>query len=426
MVLPVVGLSTIAYVFFLFKLRYKWIQQQVAFLAVFLFGLTIIGELDILLPLFFLASLVPFITKIRTISMSTGMLGVYLGLYVVYGLINQDFSGTLVSFIAKTWQFLVFFIVWDADIELADDDYKKTIMLSLLIETILGIYLLINATTPGAAGLVRLVSNAQPITGNISTVVLPITVYYYLRNRANPSKTRVLLWVNIGMLIWIVLSGTRGYTLEYAATLVVIFYDYFTNSRVGGATQRTRIMTITALGIIGIVLIFVVPSVFEKLTSVLRLGSSVGIRTFENDATWDFFIHSPIHTELFGIGLGGKPSDYIEMQDALSRQFSIGMWNSKHYLYDSGALFHNLFANILVLLGVLGIAVVLWALFIIWKRITNTCYQDGIARKSYHLFLLSFILMNYYRWSAVCGISEMIILALILKKIKQDNSQHCD
>lgn len=38
-----------------------------------------------------------------------------------------------------------------------------------------------------------------------------------------------------------------------------------------------------------------------------------------------------------------------------------------------------------------------------------------------HLFQLSFLLMNYYRWSAVCGIAEMIIFALTLKVLKSGN-----
>ena len=36
---------------------------------------------------------------------------------------------------------------------------------------------------------------------------------------------------------------------------------------------------------------------------------------------------------------------------------------------------------------------------------------------------LETMLMNYYRWSAVCGIGEMVIFALVLKKVKQDTNE---
>ena len=107
------------------------------------------------------------------------------------------------------------------------------------------------------------------------------------------------------------------------------------------------------------------------------------------------------------------------MYTALNGQFSLGMWNKRHYLNDSGALFHNLYANVLMCLGIFGIVVLVLINISIWKRITRSCGSNVQVRKIMHLFQLSFLLMNYYRWSAVCGISEMIIFALILKLIEK-------
>ena len=64
MISTVSAVSIAAYMFSLLKFRGKWIQQQVAFLGVFLAGLTIIGQLDVLLPIYFVVSLLPFIGHI--------------------------------------------------------------------------------------------------------------------------------------------------------------------------------------------------------------------------------------------------------------------------------------------------------------------------------------------------------------------------
>ena len=93
-------------------------------MIIYLIGLAIVGELDVLLPIYFVVSLFPFIKHIRKISFFTGMIILYFGLYLMYGLIVQNTIGTLVTFIAKIWQFIVFFIVYDSDIVFEKENYK--------------------------------------------------------------------------------------------------------------------------------------------------------------------------------------------------------------------------------------------------------------------------------------------------------------
>lgn len=421
MVAVVSAVSIMAYAVSLIKLNNKWIQQQIVFLVIYLIGLTLIGELDILLPIYFVVSLAPFLRHIRKISVFTGMIFLYYGMYLIYGLVNQNAVGTLVTFIAKMWQFIVFFIVYDADIIIKKEPYKNIIWLAVITETLLGLYLMSTSTMIDANGLVRLVSNAQPITGNISTVILPVSVWFYLKNRGDKKQTKWLLFVSMIMLVWIVLSGTRGYTLEFAATMILIFYDYFTNGKVGATTQRNRMITLVLLVMAVFFSVAAVPEMLEKFESVLRLNSSVGIRTYENAAVNEFVREASISNVFGGIGLGGQGGSYFAMKNALYSQFSLGMWNENHYLYDSGALFHNLYANVVMCMGVVGIIVLVCINIEIWKRITNSCGKELWIRRIMHLFQLSFLLMNYYRWSAVCGIAEMIIFALTLKVLKSGN-----
>lgn len=420
MVTVVSAASTVAYAASLIKLRNKWIQQQVIFLVIYLIGLTMVGEMDILLPIYFIVSLLPFLRHIRRISVFTATIALYYGLYLIYGLVSQDSVGTLVTFIAKMWQFIVFFIVYDADINIEKENYKNIIILAVIIETLLGLYLMATSTNMDANGLVRLVSNAQPITGNISTVVLPISAYFYLKNRGNGKQTKWLLFVNIIMFVWIILSGTRGYTLEFVATMTLIFADYITNGEVDETTKKNRVIIFILLAMVSFTCIAIVPEILEKFESVLRLKASVGIRTYENAAIKEFVSKASILTAFFGIGLGGQGGSYYAMRDALHKQFSLGMWDRRHYLYDSGALFHNLYANVIMCMGAFGIVVLIWINAEMWKRITRSCGEKIWIRRIMHLFQLSFLLMNYYRWSAVCGITEMIIFVLVLKLLEND------
>ena len=88
------AVSFIAYAVSLIKFRGKWIQQQIVFLVIYLIGLTLVGELDVLLPIYFVVSLIPFLSHIRRISFFTGVVSLYFGLYLVYGLANQNAVGT--------------------------------------------------------------------------------------------------------------------------------------------------------------------------------------------------------------------------------------------------------------------------------------------------------------------------------------------
>jgi O-antigen ligase len=132
-------------------------------------------------------------------------------------------------------------------------------------------------------------------------------------------------------------------------------------------------------------------------------------------------LNAPLHVILFGIGLGGSAGDYSAFISAISRQFGLGMWNQGHYLTDSGFLFHNFYADVLIAQGILGVLVLIYIIFKVWKIINYCCANNILLKKSFHLYWIGFLLMNYYRWSASCGIAEIIVLSLILKKVYQEH-----
>ena len=208
--------------------------------------------------------------------------------------------------------------------------------------------------------------------------------------------------------------------------MFLIIYDYFVNESVCAPSKKNRLIILVLLGMGFLVCAIAVPEIYEKLESVLRVKASVGIRTFENAATKEFFRNTSLFTEFLGVGLGGQGGKNPAMREALYRQFSLGMWDRQHYLYDCGALFHNLYANVLMCMGAIGMIMVVFINIEIWKRVSNSCSGRKLIGTVMHLFQLSFLLMNYYRWSAVCGIAEMILFALILKRLENDNEILCE
>ena len=108
-------------------------------------------------------------------------------------MIFQNFTAASGVFIAKYWQFLAFFIIFDASGKIKNDNSERLLFAAVLLETAIGIYLLFHAKYRDANGLLRLTSNAQPITGNLAVAFLPTTVYLYFKNRGNPHyETKII------------------------------------------------------------------------------------------------------------------------------------------------------------------------------------------------------------------------------------------
>lgn len=422
MIPQVIAVSVVAYAVSLLKFRKCQLLQQLVFLYIFIVGVTFLGKLDVLLPIYFFVSTCPFITKVRKISKITLFICAWFGIYLVFGLIFQDPVATITSFVAKYWQIIIFFIVIDTPLKSKTIVTYNQLQVSLLIETVLAIYLLLTNSKVEENGLVRLVSNAQPITGNIAITVLPISVYLYFKYKNDSKIETKIIFTEMIFFVWIVLSGTRGYTLMFAGTMFIVFYDYWICNQKNKPKAYNRFAIIFLMGFAALVFIVVTPEILNRIISILRLEDSTGIRSYENAAEWEFFLNAPWNVKIFGIGLGGTAGTYNAFSSAILKQVSRGMWNKNSYLYGSGAPFHNLFANLLLNLGVIGVIVVIIAEVYIWNIIFRVCKKNSKIKWIFHLYQISFLLMNYFRWSASCGIAETIAFSLTLKLLAKEST----
>ena len=421
MLIGIVVASIIAYLTALVTIREKQIYQQIVFLLIYIIGMTFIGEMDVLLSIYFLVSFFSIVINMNKISYVSIVIYAFFGCYLIFGLLFQNTIATCVSFIAKYWQFIVFFIVIDSKVNLKADVKIRQLQIALLVETLLGVYLLLTNSEVGDNGMIRLVSNSQPITGNIAVAVLPVSVYLYLKNKGNHRTETQIIFIELGFLFWIIMSGTRGYTLLYAITMLFVFYDYVFNNRKSGKNAiQNRFAIIEFVCWLLLLLVIIVPGFADRISAILRVEDSTGIRSYENAAEWNFFWSAPWEVKLFGVGLGGTPGRYQAYVDAIMTQVAKGMWDQNSYLYEAGAPFHNFFANLTLNFGLIGIVIIGLVNFNIWNTTTRICCNNKLIKLTFHLYQLGFLLMNYFRWSTDCGISEIIIFTLVLKLIERE------
>lgn len=419
-------LSTLGYILSWLKERRNYMKYVLSCTLVYLIALSFVRTLDYLLPIYFLALLLPVLFSIRKVSGFTFLVAVYEIGYLLYGMIFQDTVASITAFVSRDWQFLAFFLVFDAlqnKSKTYFDNWSITsgsITIAVLVESILGVYLALYNYSMGRS--LRLVADAQPITGNISIVFLPVLAYLFYNgqrdevDRQERSHTKYLKFV-IALFVWTLLSGTRGYILVYGLTFISLIYSYFFDVRDYDTPKRNN-RTILFLCIVVLIIgtAILAPTLVERAMMFLRVGpdASTGIRKYENAAVIGFWKDAPLGIKLVGIGIGGKPGNYPDFLTNLQSQFALGMWDRAHYLNDSGAIFHNLYACILCSQGIIGIIIVLLCYLAIWKRITICTTNSKGLRATLHLYEIGFAVMNYYRWSATCGIGELIILACVL------------
>lgn len=409
----IIGISSVLLGLAVLGSKRSLIIKQLILFCIFIVGVTIVGEIDILLPIYTILSLFPFIRSSRYLHKDSFVVIAYFLLYFAYGILFQDTISSLMYIFSKYLQLIIFFFVISYKID-SNDEWvsNKYINFMISLEIILAVYLVYNSEARNPNGLVRLVSNAQPITGNISIVILPIIILKYYKDQEE--RTKIIRKLLI-MLVLVIASGTRGYLMQFAFGALILFYDHYIRGlSYSGNRRKTRVvLSVLLLTAVVFIAIFI-PTFNKTIDSLLGITASTGIRRYETAVELQFFKESSIAVKLFGIGIGGKPGSYSSYVSSVYEQISKGMWRASHYLNESGGLYHNLYLNVLLNFGVLGIMVCIYVFYYIWKYIGNKCENNRICL-ALRLYFIGFIISNYFRWSTDCGICELIVLALTIK-----------
>ena len=380
---------------------------EILLLIIFLADVTILQKLDVTLPVYFLFSALPLLPFVREISARTEQIVVIFAAYLLFGLMFQSVSGTIQMFVSRCWQLIVFFLVAENGIGGDEKPGNFLLTVGLLTEAAIAGWLFVSQL---GRSTIRLTAGAQPVSGNMTVALLPLAGWlYFSETRPEQQSRTVLLCSLCGIMT--ALSGTRGYLVVFGLCMLWVYGDYYLTGRLKKAQNVRGRISVLFLGIVSAsAYILFIPGVIESITGVLRLEEDVGVRTFENAAVMDYLSHAPFLNVLAGLGLGSRPGTVPAFANAIRTQTAQGMWGEETYLNGTGALFHNLAANVSVTMGLFGIVLFAYCFYRVWMILSGL--KDRRCRRFFQTFLIGFMIMNWFRWSTDCGIAVMIMLAL--------------
>lgn len=392
------------------------IPYQLVVLIIFLVGITITETMTVTLSVYIVLCMFPFLSKFNILKDSFSFIFIITSLfYLTYGVLCQNtveavsaFCGRLLQFIAL----LVFFRVAVKDIEI---DIRLILKCAIVFESLLGIYMFSQGIAADTTNAVyRLVAGHQPVGGNFSVVILPLIILGYFHDRA---QQKFIVLSSFALLFWITLSGTRGYILIWLLSMLPIYLDYFKSTQIYKKTIVISLFLIVAIGYVGIS----DGSMLDFVYKLLRLGGGTGIRDSENSVALDTFSNTTCLNQLFGMGLGGTAADVLGYADAVDKYMKT-TWSHDLYMSRVGASFHNLYSNILLLQGFVGCILIFGMFLWGWMKIAQSYVSCRKERLCLFMFWVGFFLMNYFRWSCDCGISEMAMLGIVLTKLDKNIS----
>lgn len=397
-------------------------DYQVFILIMYLVAITTTESMKITLPIYIVFSTLPYLAGFYEVEKPVFIILSIAIVYIFVGVLFQDKVETLTSFFSKTYQFIAFMLFLGGVEKYSGEillNSTKLMKICIIAETVLGAYIISHATFVSNTGVARITAGRQPVGGNLSIVMIPIVFFTYFRNEKQKGK---ILALSIFSVIWIILSGTRGYLLLYAISMAPVFLDYFFSL---SYKSRNRVImgTIFLLSciVLGVILLQNNSNWGQKIIRILRLEAGTGSRKSENRIALQFFFNTSIRYKLFGVGYGGIPADAPYYLEAVSSNVSTS-WSYSNYARRVGVSFHNLFSNFLLLQGLVGIIeivlIFLWGLSKI--RSTKTTCQN--ERRCIYLYWIGFFIMNCFRWSCDCGISEMIVFAIVLGLLRRQQA----
>lgn len=391
------------------------ILYQAFVLCLFLVGITITETMTVTLSVYIVLCMLPFFSKFNWLKDSFTFLFVVVSLaYLVFGIFCQNTVEAISVFCGRLLQFIALLLFYKVAVSVIEIDIRKILITAVTFESILGVYMFslgIASTTTNA--MFRLVAGHQPVGGNFSVVILPLIVWAYFHDIEN---RKFIIKSSFILMFWIALSGTRGYILIWILSMSPIFIDYFKNISFAKKGLAISIISIVAVGYLGLS----EGGLFDFLYKLLRLGGGTGIRSYENGVAMETFSNTTILHQLFGMGLGGTAIEVPGYADAVIKYMRTS-WSYNLYISRVGASFHSLYSNIILMQGIIGCTLIGGVFIWGWNKIAGGYVSCNRERLCLYLFWIGFFLMNYFRWSCDCGVSEMAMLGIVLTKLRREN-----
>lgn len=251
--------SAVSYV----VLRNRFISYQMSLLTVFIVGLTLSGQLDSTLPVLVIFSLLPFLTGVGRFNWVSVLFILSSMAYLLFGVICQSAMASFVMFLSRLMQFVAFYLIFDNEIVKKSPEPTISLVVAMtIVESVIGLYLIKNGTMAANIEMegVRLVSNSQPITGNIAICLLPLIGYIYFFKKLSSKQIVLVLSCMCILAFWVVLSGTRGYTLVFGAGFLFILADFFFSGNKSRIRMQSSVLVLCFIALVCLLLV----SIFQE------------------------------------------------------------------------------------------------------------------------------------------------------------------
>ena len=404
-------ISLISYFIILcLRKRLGFIYYQLAIAIVYLFSLSYIQTLDVTLIFYSIFSSLPYLKYFSIKNNISVFFFIYFSLIILYSTIINGVTDALSIFIIRLigiiyYNYIFNHIKYDQTKREQPTHNKDKHLLIIfltgeLILTTIGVIL--------SGGFGRLMLNYQCTVGNISICGILICGSALNSIKKQEKKSQHLsqiffIWLLILIFTFLsIFSGTRGYIivcLGMSLIYIVLFLTRFT---------KILIFLILALP-----MIMFGDSIVEHSIDNLGFKNSTGRRSSENQFVIQYMPNSPIHM-LFGYGFGKKVKTLPDYTSYIHRVADTSYTN---YILPEVSGFHNLYITIYYSSGIIGLATIsLMFFYIISTLLKNSDKKLAIILVSY---IILYMILLWFRWTATSGILEFATLQYIIMKDKK-------
>lgn len=403
----ILSIAIISYII-LFFLRKKinFLLYELICAVIYLFSLSFIKTLDVTLVLYLIFSVLPYIKNFRIKKISELMFLVYFTIILGISVFINDPIDAVSIFIIR-FIGIIFFICFFKNIERPKDPVSsekqilkmlRVFAISEIFITVLACFILSDSS--------RLMLNYQCTVGNISIAGV-LLVGYFLNVCKNNSRTTGLVYSAFFSIISII-SGTRAY-LIICCVLTFIYIILYVDKKV------------KLIGCIAVLVVILLNHnlVFNKFMEITRLDTGLGRRGSENLLVWKY-MPSNTFNMFFGYGFGKHIGTLPNISDLIPT-ISNTPYTEK-VLYNGIGEFHNFYVTVYYSTGLIGVFLTI----LLFASIIKNLYKY-VENKNLKLILIAYVLLymfiSWYRWTATSGILEFATLAFIFinsKKVDED------
>lgn len=389
------------------RIRYLTIATAAYFMAYFA-----TGEFDISLSLYFVLLLIGMGIP-QKLDMAGLCLIFWIAVYSIVGVIFQELFSTVTALITRFGYIIIFSCMlmekksdplWNADA----DDYRFLVRTGLTTELVI-IALVWMQNGVGS----RVVAGNQPIGAGIVIGVTVVVGWCYLKKMF--PAWEVVMYSSISVVVT-VLSGTRGYMVIIALTLVVVVVAYLLDLPENGERAFLRIGACCLIAAAVIICFFVIDR-GETIIRLLRLDEGLGYRENENIFVKEIMQRAPWYNQLLGFGFGGDASHVNGFLDVVGQ----ASWNRGFMFYRllTQTIFHNYWYTVLFKTGIVGMVMIITFYGLMLRRIF--CVKG----QKWEKWMLSMVVIGNivsltFRITATCSIFEMLLTAFFIRQMENE------